>query len=491
MATRREPPIAYDRTPPQNIDAERSVLGAMLLNPDAVGTAIEILHEDADNIFFAEAHRHIYAAMVRLFGRSTPVDAVTLVEQLTRDGHLEDAGGAAYAAELAGVVPTSANVEYYARIVLDTAVLRRLISVCTRMAGQAYNAPDDVNELLDCAEAEIFNIAETRQLNPIYKVSQLLEESIDRIEAVIKSQEGYTGLPSGFSKLDELLSGFQPSDMIVLAARPSVGKTAFALNVGANVAVRQQKAVLLFSLEMSKEQLVQRLLCMEGRINSRRLRTGFLAKSEFPKLIPAADKLNTAELYIDDTPNISILDLRSKARRHAAQHPLDIIFIDYLQLMRGAGRFENRQTEIAEISRAVKGLARELRVPVVALSQLSREAEKDDSGIPKLSHLRESGAIEQDADVVMMLSRPPAFKRGGDPSEDDDGGHDKTVQVTIAKQRNGPTGKFDLYFDRDIQRFLDPAEGVDERSSAPGSASFSAGAYDEEELPDDDDGVPF
>ncbi|MCP4640487.1 MAG: replicative DNA helicase [bacterium] len=491
MAARREPSPRFDRTPPQDLEAERSVLGAVLLNPDAIGTVIEILHENPGDVFYSESHQLIYGAAIALFGRSTPIDAVTLVDQLKRDSALEAAGGASYIAELTGAVPTSANVEYYARIVLDTAILRRLIAACTDVVGEAYQTPDDVNELLDRAESGIFSIAEKRQLNPIHKVADLLTDAVNRIETVIKSQAGYTGLPSGFHKLDEMLSGFQPSDMVILAARPSVGKTAFALNVASNLAIREDKSVLLFSLEMSKEQLVERLLCMEGRINSKRLRTGFLAKSEFPKLIPAADKLNRANIFIDDTPNISILDLRSKARRHAAQYGVDMIVIDYLQLMRGGGRVENRQTEIAEISRSVKGLARELRVPVLALSQLSREAEKDDTGTPKLSHLRESGAIEQDADVVMMLSRPPAHKRVGD---DDESGaiDDNTITLTVAKQRNGPTGVTQLYFEKNIQRFLDPAQGAPEQEYAAPPAEYDGGyGGDDEFEPPDDDDTPF
>ena len=490
----REPRPAFDRTPPQNIDAERAVLGAMLLNPDAVGTALEILHEDTTHLFYAEAHQHIYEAMVSLFRKSMAVDAVTLVEQLTRDGSLDGCGGVTYISDLAGAVPTSANIEYYARIVLDAAVLRRLITTCTRLAGEAYEMPSDVNTLLDRAEAGIFAIAETRQLSPILKVADLLEESISRIEEVIKSHSGITGLATGFQKLDEMLSGMQPSDMIVLAARPSVGKTAFALNVAAHATIQEAKSALLFSLEMSKEQLVQRLLCMEGQIDSSRLRTGFLASSEFHKLPVAADKLSRAELYIDDTPNISVLELRSKARRHASQHGLDLIVVDYLQLMSSPGRGENRQTEISEISRSIKGIARELRVPVVALSQLSREAEKDDTGIPKLSHLRESGAIEQDADVVLMLSRPPAHEAEG---------NENLIRLTVAKQRNGPTGKIDLLFDRPIQRFKSlMREGGRRPGSSdqpPPHAPAPGGAFDnipyEEEVPlaedYDEDDVPF
>ena len=443
MAVQRNPQPVFDRTPPHSIDAERSVLGAMLLNPDAVGVGIEILREDAE-VFYAEAHQHIYRAIVALFRQNVPVDGVTLIEQLQRNNALEESGGATYVAELVGAVPTSANIEYYAKIVLDAAVLRKLIATCSHLAGEAYSIPSDVNALLDRAEAGIFSIAETRQLSPIYRVSDLLEDSITRIEEIIKSHSGITGLGTGFSKLDELTSGFQPSDMIVVAARPSVGKTAFALNIASHAAVRDNKSALIFSLEMSREQLVQRLLCLEGHIDSRRLRTGFLAQSEFPKLTQAADKLSRAKIFIDDTPNITVLELRSKVRRHKSRHELDLVIVDYMQLMSTPGRSESRQVEIAEISRSIKSIARELRVPVVALSQLSREAERDEEGMPKLFHLRESGAIEQDADVVIMLSRATS-KELEDP--------ENIIHVNIAKQRNGPTGRFDLLFDRPIQRF--------------------------------------
>jgi replicative DNA helicase len=465
--------------PPHNIDAERSVLGAMLLNSDAVGTAIEMLRESGSDVFYGEAHQQIYDAIVALFRRNVPVDAVTLGEQLTRDGTLDACGGYTYISDLTGAVPTSANVEYYAQIVLDSAVLRKIITTCTLLAGEAYHTQGEVSELLDRAEAGIFSIAERRQLNPIYRVSDLLEDAIKRIEAVIKTHDGITGLATGFSKLDQMLSGLQPSDMIILAARPSVGKTAFALNMAANASISLNKSVLLFSLEMSKEQLVQRLLCMQGQIDSNRLRTGFLAGREFPKVAHAADTLSRAPIFIDDTPNISVLDLRSKARRHMAQHELHLIVIDYLQLMSSPGRSESRQVEISEISRAVKGLARELRVPVVALSQLSREAERDDSGVPKLSHLRESGAIEQDADVVLMLSRPPAHEAEG---------NENLINVVIAKQRNGPTGQIKLLFDRTTQRFKNLMEGAEEEeyaAAAPVSTSFA----DEEILEEDD--TPF
>ena len=479
MATQRQPQPVFDRVPPQNLDAERSVLGAMLLNKDAVGTAVEVLQNKAEDVFYSEAHQCIYTAILTLFRASTPIDYVTLMEQLTRDGALEKAGGLAYVTDLSSTLPTSANVEYYARIVLDASILRRLISSCTRVAGEAYNSPPDVNKLLDRAEAEIFTIAEQRQLNPIVKVADLLKEGINRIEAMMKSHSGITGIATGFTKLDELTSGFQKSDMIVIAARPSVGKTALALNIAANAAIGSQKRVLIFSLEMAKEQLVQRLLCLEGHIDSKRLRTGFLAQQEFPKLIKAADKLSVAPLFIDDTANISLLDLRSKARRHAAQHGLDLMIVDYLQLMSTGGRNENRQTEIAEISRNIKGLARELSVPVIALSQLSREADKDDTGTPKLAHLRESGAIEQDADVVMMLSRPPLHEQEQNPN---------LIKLTLAKQRNGPTGVLDLLFDRNIQRFKNLMDGG--RGDEP-AGGYSPPPNIAETYAEEDDEVPF
>lgn len=467
--------------PPHSIDAERSVLGAVLLNPDAAGVAFEILREDATDVFYVDAHRHIYGAMLQLFSKNMAIDAVTVMEQLRRDGRLEEAGGASYIGDLTGAVPTSANIEFYARLVLDTAVLRRMIGVCTAIVGRAYEGGSEVSELLDRAEADIFAIAEKRQLNPITKVADLLPEAVERIDHIIKSHSGITGLATGYKRLDEMLSGLQRSDMVVLAARPSVGKTAFALNISRHVAVNLRKAVLIFSLEMAKEQLVQRMICIEGMIDSSRLRTGFLAGSVFPKVQQAAGRLSPAPVYIDDTPNISLLELRSKARRHASQHDVDLIVIDYMQLISAAGRFENRQREMSEISRSIKGLARELRVPVMTLSQLSREAEKDESGTPRLSHLRESGAIEQDADVVLMLSRPPAHESEEQPDR---------VRVDIAKQRNGPTGRFDLLFNRSMQRFVNLEESTADAVAPPPGGDYGPD-YDVEPEDVGSDDIPF
>ncbi|MFP4501993.1 MAG: replicative DNA helicase [Candidatus Hydrogenedentota bacterium] len=474
---------AFQRQPPQNIEAEQAVLGAMLLEAEAVSTTLEILHGNPEDLFYVGSHQHIFEAMVNLFRKSQPIEATTVVGELSVTGKLEAAGGAAYIAKLVGIVPTAANVEYYAKNVLDMAVLRRLISSCTEIATRAYGCDSGVDTLLDNAESTIFSLAEQRQVNPVHRIPDLLDTGIENIEKLMKSRTGMTGLGTGIHDLDRLLSGMQPSDMIVLAARPSVGKTAFALNIAAHVANRLEKSALVFSLEMSKEQLVQRLLCLEGEVNARRLREGFMAGDEFQKVQKAADTLSRAKLYVDDTPSISVLELRSKARRIASAYTVDLIIIDYLQLMRGHGQdsrrgFENRQVEIAEISRSVKAIARELSVPVLTLCQLNREAEKDDTGTPKLAHLRESGAIEQDADVVLILARPPLEERRDNPD---------LIHVHVSKQRNGPTGFVKVLFEKETQR----VRNLDDRVSAPAeSASFSP---DLDNVDDDmaEDDIPY
>lgn len=483
------PATLYDRMPPQDIEAERAVLGAMLMRAQAVGAAIEILCHGtgAGDVFFVPAHQIIFDAVVALFRDNKPLDRVTLLNEISRRDAVETIGGEAYLSELLGVVPTSANVEYYAHIVLEHYVRRKLIDSCARITADAYKGHEQVEDLLDEAEQEIFALNEQRQTNRIYAVSELVNDGIARIEQQIKSGTGVTGLATGFADMDSKLSGLQPSDMIVLAARPSVGKTAFALNIAANAATREGKSILLFSLEMAKEQLVQRLLCLVGKVDSDRLRKGFLASQEFPKLQEAAAKLSEANIYIDESAGLTPLELRSKARRHAAQHSLDLVVVDYMQLMHTSGRAENRQNEISEISRAIKGLARELRVPVLALSQLSREAEKDDRGLPKLAHLRESGAIEQDADVVIMLARPPAAER-----ED----RENIIIVNIAKQRNGPTGRFEMLFKSNIQQFVNldrsgaAEQGPVSAGLAPASGNDYGGAFNDPYEEEDED-IPF
>jgi replicative DNA helicase len=471
MATRSEPRTGgaapanlYDRMPPQDIDAERAVLGSMLMRNEAIGAAVEILHHENHDIFFVPAHQIIYDVIVSLFNDSKPLDRVLFIDELNRRDALEKIGGESYLAELVSVVPTSANVEYYAQIVLEKSLRRRLIDSCARITADAYRGQQEVEVLLDSAEKEVFALNEQRQTNRIFAVSELLQEGVHRIEQQIKSGDSITGLKTGFTEMDLKLSGLQKSDMIVLAARPSVGKTAFALNIAANAAIREGKCVLLFSLEMAKEQLVQRLLCMVGEVDSDRLRKGFLADAEFSKVQKAAGMLDRAKIYIDESAGLTPLELRSKARRLSAADKLDLIIIDYMQLMHSSSRNENRQTEISEISRSIKGLARELSVPVMTLSQLSREAEKDDKGTPKLSHLRESGAIEQDADVVIILSRPPASEREN---------RENIIIANIAKQRNGPTGRFDLLFQANKQRFRNLDHSGAEQNE-PGPASSAA-----------------
>lgn len=494
MATRQVPQTGsaapaslYDRMPPQDVEAERAVLGAMLIRPQAIGTAVEVLCHGDNDVFFVPGHQIIFDAIVTLFRENKPLDRVTLMSELNRRDAVETIGGEAYLSELVAAVPISANVEYYAVIVLEKSVRRRLIDSCARVSADAYKEFQPVEDLLDAAEKEIFALNEQRQTNRIYAVAELVHDGIERLEQQIKSGSGVTGLATGFTELDTKLAGMQPSDMIVLAARPSVGKTAFALNIAANAATRDGKSVLLFSLEMAKEQLVQRLLCLVGRVDSDRLRKGFLASQEFPKLQQAAATLSEAKIFIDESAGLTPLELRSKARRHATQHSLDLVIIDYMQLMHVSGRSENRQNEISEISRAIKGLARELHVPVLTLSQLSREAEKDDRGTPKLAHLRESGAIEQDADVVIMLSRPSAAEREG---------RENVILVNIAKQRNGPTGKFELLFHHHIQRFVNlDTSGVAEH--APPEAGYANAPVDDYAGPldvpyeEEDEDIPF
>ncbi len=484
--------VTFDRTPPSSIEAERSVLGSIVISPQAVGQAVEILGESGEAAFYVPAHQFIYNACVALHKRNYPVDLVTLTDELARNGQLDAVGGATYLSELSGVAPTSANLEYYARMVQDTAVLRSLITVCGNVSAQAYSHEESADVVLGQAEKDVFELSQRRQTSQVHPLNALLNEGVRQLEEKIKNKTSITGVPTGYPDLDKLLSGLQPSDMVVLAARPSLGKTALALNIAANAAMQQGKRVLIFSLEMAKEQLVQRLLCMVCGINSQNLRDGFLADREFPKVQAACQDLMSAQIFIDESAGLTPLELRSKARKTALglkateDRPagLDLVIIDYLQLMHIAGRqSESRQTEISEISRAIKGLARELHAPVLALSQLSREAEKDDNGTPKLSHLRESGAIEQDADVVMILSRPPLKERTAD--------RENVMWVNIAKQRNGPTGRIELLFQRNLQRFVSLASGPDGHAAAHTAPSQvpdafdmeSAAAYGEDEVP--------
>ncbi len=450
------------RMPPRDIDAERAVLGAIIMNPRSMTEAIEILNGEPRDLFFEPAHQVIYAAMIDLFNSKRAIDRITLMDAIGPSKEMDAVHNEAYFTELVGAVPTSANIEHYSRIVLEKSLRRKLIDVCAHLTQDSYDEDVNIVDLLDNAEKGVFALNEQQQTSRIYPLSEIVNDNVKRIWDQIISGGGITGIPTGFEQMDMKLSGLQRSDMIVIAARPSVGKTAFALNIAANAA-RKGQAVLIFSLEMAKEQLVQRLLCMVGRVDSDRLRKGYLAKEEFPKIQEAAAILTENKIFIDESAGLTPFELRSKARRHASQYPLDLIIIDYMQLMSITGRYENREKEMSKISREIKGLARELSIPIITLSQLSREAEKDDMGMPKLSHLRESGAIEQDADVVIILARPPKAEQEE---------RKNVIIVNIAKQRNGPTGFFELLFLNNIQRF-EAKDAGNRYEKLPPEATFS------------------
>ncbi|MEE8573612.1 MAG: replicative DNA helicase, partial [Gemmatimonadota bacterium] len=404
------------RQVPWSEEAEISVLTAMLIDGDAVARAIETV---GDGSFYREANRRIYRAMVRLYSRGEVIDVVTLSDELKSAGELDGAGGMAYLARLVDAVPTSANIEYHCRILRDKSVLRQLIDSATDIVRDAYDAPaGEVDDTLDRAEQRIFQIAQASQRQGFVWIKEILWPTFERIEELQNSPGSVTGVPSGFPDLDNLTAGFQKSDLIILAGRPSMGKTALALNIAQHAAIAKEIPVAVFSLEMSKESLVQRLLCSEGRVDSGRLRRGRLQDDEYARLATAAGHLNTAPIWIDDTPAITVLEVRAKARRLAAEVDLGLIIVDYLQLMTGPGNADNRQQEISAISRSIKAVAKELNVPVLALSQLSRAPEQRTDRRPVLADLRESGAIEQDADLVLFVYREEVYRRPEDMVDD-------------------------------------------------------------------------
>jgi replicative DNA helicase len=431
---------ASDRLPPQNIEAEESVIGSMLIEEDAVLTALELLSPED---FYKEKHRIIFRRIAEMADVQEAVDVVTVSDKLKATGELDRIGGIAELARLANFVPTAANVEYYSKIVAEKALVRRLISAATEVVATAYSSSMTVDELLDKAQETIFQVAKKRTYKGYVPLKNVLVQTLERLEFLASNRSETIGITSGLGDLDRLTTGFQPSDLIILAARPSVGKTSLALNIARNAALRAEQSVVVFSLEMSSEQVAQRLLCSEAAIASQRLRSGFLDENEWRRLSSALGRLGEAKIFIDDTPGISVMELRTKCRRLKAEHGLGLVIVDYLQLMRSSYRQENRQQEISEISRSLKGLARELNVPVIALSQLSRAVEQRQRQVPQLSDLRESGAIEQDADIVMFLYSDPETEQ------------DNTIDLMIAKQRNGPTGSIKLFFSRDICRFED------------------------------------
>ncbi|OGB99265.1 MAG: replicative DNA helicase [candidate division NC10 bacterium RIFCSPLOWO2_12_FULL_66_18] len=445
-----EPALISDRIPPQNLEAEISILGAVLQDPAALLKAMEVLRA-AD--FYKEAHRKIFSACIDLFERNEPVDLVTLANELMRRKQLEEVGGASALSSLVDAVPTAANIAYHARIVKDKALLYALIQKATAVVSRAYADKDDVDEVLDWAEQQIFEISQDKISRSFVPVKSVLKGTFQLIEKLYDRKSHVTGVPTGFKKFDEMTAGLQPSELIVVAGRPSMGKTSFCLNVAQHAAIHEQTPVAIFSLEMSKEQLVQRMLCSVASVDSHKLRTGYLSDADWPKLTTGAGRLSEAPIFIDDTPGISLLEMRAKARRLMAEQQLGLVIIDYLQLISGRGRAESRQQEISEISRSLKAMAKDLNVPVVALSQLSRAVEARQPPRPLLSDLRESGAIEQDADVVIFLYRPAFYRTRKDEELEEP--EDNTTEVIIGKQRNGPTGTVHLAFLREYTRFED------------------------------------
>ena len=438
-----------DRRPPYSEDAEQAVLSAMLIDQDAVLRAAETVN---DAMFYAERHRRIYRAMISITERGGIVDPLTLSDELSRRGELETSGGKDFIGFLVDAVPTAANVEYHAQIVREKAILRRLIEVSTAIVSEAFEGRSTANELLDEAESKIFQVSQQQSKDGFTRIKELLWPTMERIEALQRGGQTITGVASGFKDLDELTSGFQPADLVIVAARPSMGKTAFTLNIAQYAAIEHNVPVAFFSLEMSKESLVQRMLTSEARIDAQRLRKGMLRDDDFPRLARAAGILSSAPVWIDDTPGISILEMRSKARRLKADAGVGMVIVDYLQLMAGPSNSESRQQEVSQISRGLKALAKELNVPVVALSQLSRAPEQrtGDNKRPQLSDLRESGAIEQDADLIMFLYRQEFYDG---PVDKDGNSLEGKAEVIVGKQRNGPIGIVNLHFHKQYTRF--------------------------------------
>ena len=427
---------------PQNIDAEQSVLGAILLDGEALYKAVKIL-KPYD--FYRESHKIIFEAMIELSEAGRPIDLITVSEQLKVQGELEKAGGVAYLASLAEMVPTAANVEYYARIVEEKSLLRSLIEVCTRLAGMGYEEGDEPEKIIAEAERALAELGSRRALSALYSIKEILLSAFLEMEKIYKSGGGITGVPTSFADLDRLICGLQPGDFIILAGRPSMGKTSLGLCIGYSAALRHGIPVAIFSLEMSKEQLVRRILCAEAKVDQHLLRTGGLDDRDWQKLYETANRLAQAPIYIDDT-SFTPRQVRAKARQLKSEKGLGLIVIDYLQLMQGSGRTENRQQEISEISRQLKGLAKELNIPVLALAQLSRLVEHRPNKRPVMSDLRESGSLEQDADVVMFIYRDEYYNSDSEKKG--------IAEVIVSKHRNGPVGTVELGFLKEYTKFV-------------------------------------
>lgn len=433
---------SFERVPPHNLEAEESLLGAMLLSPDAIAEAQEIV-ESGD--FYREANRKIYEAIQELYIGGEPADAITLAETLKKKGWLDEVGGKAYIHTLVNIVPTASNAAHYARIVADNATLRRLISAAGEIAAMSYSVPEDIAQVIDRSENLIFKVSHERSSEAYQYIGELLHDAYERLEKLSESKSHVTGLETGFYDLDYRTRGLQPSDFIVVAGRPSMGKTSFALSIAEHVAMNVKKPVAIFSLEMSKQQLVQRMICSEARVDATNLQTGNLKEDEWIRVNAGFNRLSESRIIIDDTANINMMGIRSKARRMTSNEELGLIIVDYLQLMQGHSRADNRQQEVADISRAMKILGRELHVPVVAISQLSRKLEDRPNKRPQLSDLRESGAIEQDADLVMFIYRDELYNEHSD---------DKGIaEIIIGKHRHGPIGTVRLAFLEQFTKF--------------------------------------
>ncbi|HLB95091.1 MAG TPA: replicative DNA helicase [Nitrospiria bacterium] len=449
------PDLPISKLPPQNVEAEQSVLGAILLDNNALNKALEILNPDD---FYKEAHKRIFKTILDLNERNETIDLITLTDYLKGRNELEQIGGASYLTSLVNSVPTAANVRQHSKIIHEKALLRNLINVATEIVTQGYEGSGRVEDLLDQAESSIFGISE-RKIRPSFvPLKEIVKGSFETIERLYERKERVTGVPTGFTDLDEITSGLQPSDLIVIAGRPSMGKTSLALGIAQYAGIEKRLTTAVFSLEMSKEQLVMRMLCSEGRVDAHKLRSGYLGRADWPKLTTAAGRLTEAPIFIDDSPALSVLEMRAKARRLKAERGLDLIIVDYLQLMRGRGEADTREQEISEISRSLKALAKELHLPVVALSQLSRAVESRTDRRPVLADLRESGAIEQDADVVIFIYRDEIYRQ-----TDENKG---LADIMISKQRNGPVGIRKMAFIDRYTRFENLERGHEHEEEA-------------------------
>ena len=434
--------LSLDKIPPQNLEAEMAALGSMLIDEEAIAVGVETLNSDS---FYKDSHKKVFQTILNLYNANKAVDLITLTDELKRSGILEEIGGVSFLTSLVNSVPTAANISHYVSIVKEKSILRTLINNSTKIVSLCYGTEGNVDVLVDQAEKLVFEVSDRKSQGSYLHLKEIIKNSIETIDRLYQRKAHVTGIPTGFIDFDNVTSGLQASDLIVIAGRPSMGKSALALGIAEYAGVAEKIPLAIFSLEMSKEQLVQRMLCSHAKVDAHKVRTGYLATSDWPRLTAAAGKLSEAPIFIDDAPSISVMELRAKARRLKAHQDIQLVILDYLQLMRGSTSVENRQQEISEISRCLKALARELRVPIVAISQLSRAVEARTDHRPQLSDLRESGAIEQDADVVVLILREEYYN----PKPENQG----IAEVIIAKQRNGPVGSMKLAFIKEYTRF--------------------------------------